>query len=274
MFYEVAVEVLHLAGVPPALKERVYELMRVGDDNPLEKLFPPDYPDPAATLKRIVDERMAEWMRRYHYETEAVPGGRQIVVDMDLPQSVVAFGTGSIPQRDPDYMAAFVLNHILGGGGFASRLMEEVRVKRGLAYAVWSSLVSMRHASVLRGGVATRNEMVGQSLDIIRAELEKMRDGEISQADLHNARSYLIGSYPLRFDANAKIAGQLLSLRMDGFGIDYVDKRNAMIAAVTLDDLKRVAKRMLEPENLIVTVVGKPVLRPETQAVPLEASAA
>lgn len=82
MFYEVALEVLQLAGVPPASKERVYELMRVGDDNPLEKLFPPDYPDSATTLKRIVDERMSEWMRRYHHETEAVPGSIELLHEL------------------------------------------------------------------------------------------------------------------------------------------------------------------------------------------------
>jgi zinc protease len=193
-------------------------------------------------------------------QTQPVAAGRLAVIDMDLPQSVVAFGIEAVPQRDPDYMAAFVVNHILGGG-FGSRLMEEVRVKRGLAYSVGTSLATARYASVLRGGVATRNDMAGESLDIIRRELKTMADGEISQRDLDNAKSFLIGSYPLRFDANGKIASELLALRMDGFGPDYVDNRNAMVAAVTLDDLKRVAKRLFNPENLIVTVVGKPALQ-------------
>jgi zinc protease len=196
--------------------------------------------------------------------TQPISGGRLAVIEMDLPQSVVAFGMGAIPQTDPDYMAAFVLNHILGGGGFSSRLMEEVRVKRGLAYSVSTQLAPARYASVLRGGVATRNDMVGESIDIIRRELQAMADGDISQPDLDNAKSYLIGSYPLRFDANGKIAAQLLALRMDGFGPDYVDNRNTIVVAVTLDDLKRVAKRLFNSENLIVTVVGKPALQPET----------
>jgi zinc protease len=195
-------------------------------------------------------------------QTQPISGGRLAVIEMDLPQSVVAFGMGAIPRSDPDYMAAFVLNHILGGGGFSSRLMEEVRVKRGLAYSVGTSLAPARFASVLRGGVATQNDMVGDSLDIIRRELQTIADGEISQCDLDNAKSYLIGSYPLRFDANGKIASQLMGLRLDGLGPDYVDNRNAMVAAVTLDELKRGARRLFNPKNLIVTVVGKPALRP------------
>ena len=180
---------------------------------------------------------------------------------MNVPQSVAVFGMGAMPRKDPDFMPAFVLNQILGGGGFASKLMEEVREKRGLAYSVYTYVYPYQHASIFSGGVATRNDMMGQSLDIIREELKKMADGDVKQEDLDNAKSYLIGSYPLRFDTNAKIASQLLGLRMDGFGPEYVDNRNAMIAAVTLDDLKRVAKRLLDTQNLIVTIVGKPTLQ-------------
>jgi zinc protease len=118
-----------------------------------------------------------------------------------------------------------------------------------------------QHASIFSGGVATRNEAMGQSMDVIRDEMKKMADNGPSQQDLDNAKDYLIGSYPLRFDTNSKIATQLLGLQMDGFGPDYVDKRNAMIAAVTLDDEKRVAKRLLDTKDLIVTIVGKPVMQ-------------
>ena len=109
--------------------------------------------------------------------------------------------------------------------------------------------------------MATRNEAIGESLDVIRAELKQMAENGPTQAELDNAKSYLIGSYPLRFDTNAKIATQLLGLRMDDFGPEYIDNRNEMIAAVTLDDLKRVAKRLLETDNLIVTIVGKPTFQ-------------
>jgi zinc protease len=193
-------------------------------------------------------------------KTDPVTGGRQEVVEMNVPQSVAVFGLGAMARKDPDFIPAFVLNQILGGGGFASKLMEEVREKRGLAYSVYTYVYPYQHASIFSGGVATRNEAMGQSLDLIRDELKKMADNGPSQADLDNAKNYLIGSYPLRFDTNAKIATQLLGLRMDGFGPEYVDNRNAMIAAVTLDDVKRVGKRLLATDNLIVTIVGKPTL--------------
>ena len=193
-------------------------------------------------------------------KTTPVPGGRQDVIEMNVPQSVAVFGLGAMPRKDPDFIPAFVLNQIIGGGGFASKLMEEVREKRGLAYSVYTYVYPYQHASIFSGGVATRNEAMGQSMDVIRDEMNKMADNGPTQQDLDNAKDYLIGSYPLRFDTNSKIATQLLGLQMDGFGPDYVDKRNAMIAAVTLDDEKRVAKRLLDTKDLIVTIVGKPVL--------------
>jgi len=191
-------------------------------------------------------------------KTSPVKGGRQEVVEMNVPQSVTVFGLGAMARKDPDFIPAFVLNQILGGGGFASKLMEEVREKRGLAYSVYTYVYPYQHASIFSGGVATRNEAMGQSLEVIRDEMKKMAEQGPSQEDLDNAKDYLIGSYPLRFDTNAKIATQLLGLRVDDFGPEYVDNRNAMIAAVTLDDVKRVAKRLLATDDLIVTIVGKP----------------
>ncbi|MFN3743275.1 MAG: M16 family metallopeptidase [Hyphomicrobiaceae bacterium] len=180
------------------------------------------------------------------------------VIPMDVPQSVVQFGAPGIPRDDDDFMAAFVLNQILGGGGFASRLTEEVREKRGLAYSVYSYLQPYRRAAIFAGGVATKNEEVGRSLDVIRAELRRMAEEGPTPEELQNAKDYLTGSFALRFDTNAKIANQLLGFLFEGYGIDYIDKRNALVNAVTLDDVKRVAARLLKADELIVTVVGKP----------------
>ena len=203
----------------------------------------------------------------------SLPAGRLAVVEMDVPQSAVAFGMAGIDRHDADYMAAVVLNHIVGGGSFTSRLMEEVRVKRGLAYGVSTTLESSRYASVIKGRVATRNEFVGQSLDVIRAELQRAADGDISEHELESVKSYLIGSWPLRFSSSTNIAAQLMSLRLDGHGPDYVTQRNERIAAVRLDDVKRAAHRLLNPSNLIVTVVGRPVL-PQSRGGNVEVSAA
>ena len=220
----------------------------------------------ADQLGRLLDEVFGDLPAKADLapvsKTSPVTGGKQEVIEMNVPQSVAVFGLGAMPRRDPEFIPAFVLNQILGGGGFASKLMEEVREKRGLAYSVYTYVYPYQHASIFSGGVATRNDAMGQSLDVIRDELKKMADQGPSQEDLDNAKNYLIGSYPLRFDTNAKIATQLLGLKMDGFGPEYVENRNGMIAAVTLDDMKRVAKKLLETQNLIVTIVGKPTLGP------------
>lgn len=182
----------------------------------------------------------------------------QRVIEMNVPQSVAIFGVGAMPRKDPDFIPAFVVNQIVGSGGFSSKLMEEVREKRGLAYSVYSYLQPLQNASILIGSVATKNASMGESLSIIRAVLKKMADAGPTEKDLKEAKDYLVGSYALRFDTNAKIATQLLGLQQEGFDTDYVDTRNAMIEAVTAEDAKRVAKRLLKVSDLLVTVVGKP----------------
>ncbi len=200
---------------------------------------------------------------------DPVNAGQQKIIDMNVPQSVAVFGLGAMARKDPDFMAAFIINHILGGGGFSAKLMEEVREKRGLAYSVYSYIQPYQHTSILSGSVATKNESMAESLDIIRAELKKMADEGPSAADLEGAKQYLTGSYALRFDTNSKIATQLLGLLQEEFGTDYVDTRNKLVEAVTLDDVKRVAKRLLKSDGLIVTIVGKPVnVKPISATVP------
>ena len=184
--------------------------------------------------------------------------GTQKVIDMPVPQSVAVFGLPSIARKHPDFITAFVLNHILGGGGFASQLMEEVREKRGLAYSVYSYLMPEDHAAVMLGSVATKNESIGQSLTVIREVLQRMATSGPTEEELDNAQQYLVGSYALRFDTSAKIASQLLGLQLEDFGPDYITNRNAMIKAVTIADIRRVAAELLDPKDLMVTVVGQP----------------
>jgi zinc protease len=216
----------------------------------------------AATLGRVVDAlfgalpakaRLSPVPQTFPAATET-----QRVIEMPLPQSVARFGLPAVDRKDKDFMAAYVLNTIVGGGVMSSRLWEEVREKRGLAYSVNTTVQPFKHASIFAGGVATKNEEILQSLELIRAELKRIaRDGP-TEKELRDAKNYLTGSYALRFDSNAKIANQLLHLWMEDFGFDYVDKRNGEIEAVTLDDLKRVARRMFEGRDLIVTIVGRP----------------
>jgi zinc protease len=191
-------------------------------------------------------------------DTTTVKGGSQKIVEMGVPQSVAVFGLGAMMRKDPDFIPGFVVNHILGGGGFSAKLMEEVREKRGLAYSVYTYLQPYQHASILVGSVATKNASMAESLKIIRDEMTKIAENGPTADDLQAAKDYLTGSYALRFDTNSKIASQLLGLMQEGFGPEYVENRNAMINAVTIADAKRVAARMLKPENLVITVVGKP----------------
>ncbi len=180
------------------------------------------------------------------------------IVEMPIPQAVAIFGGVGVGRHDKDFMPSFVLNHILGGGGFASRLMEEVREKRGLAYGVGSYIQPYRFTSIFMGSVATKNEEMGQSLDVIKEQMKSLTHKGPTQVELDNAKSFLTGSFALRFDTNSKIASQLLYFHMEGFDLDYVDKRNAEVSAVTLDDVRRVAKRFLNADDLFITVVGQP----------------
>ena len=180
------------------------------------------------------------------------------VVEMAVPQSVARFGLPALPRKDKDFIPAFVLNTIVGGGVMSSRLWEEVREKRGLAYSVSTTVQPFKHTSVFAGGVATKNEEIAQSLDLIRAELKRIAAEGPTDKELQNAKSYLTGSFALRFDSNAKIANQLLWFWQEDLGRDYVDTRNAEIDAVTMEQVRRVAKRLFEREEPIVTIVGRP----------------
>jgi zinc protease len=183
--------------------------------------------------------------------------GRRIVLPVDVPQAVVTFGTQGIARSDPDFMAAYIVNHILGGGAFSSRLYQEVREKRGLAYGVSDSLSWFEHAAVLVGGTATRSAVTGEAIGIIEAEMRRLAADGPTAEEVEDAKSALDGSYALGLDTSSKIAGQLVQIQIDNLGIDYIDRRSGMINAVTLADTKRVAKRLLE-SGLLVTVAGKP----------------
>ncbi len=183
---------------------------------------------------------------------------KQRIVTMPNPQSVVQFGFQGLKRNDPDFIPAYILNYVVGGGGFSSKLMQEVREKRGLAYSVYTYLYPLDHAGIFAGGVATENKSVGELLDLIKAELERAAKDGLTEEELRTAKDYLVGSFALRFDTSGKIAAQLLAIQLDNLGINYIERRNGEIEAVTVDDIKRVAKRLMAPKNLIVTVVGEP----------------
>jgi len=183
--------------------------------------------------------------------------GKRIVINVDVPQAVVTFGGQGIARQDPEFMAAYIVNHILGGGSFSSRLYREVREKRGLAYGVSDSLVWFRRAAVMLGGTATRADRTADALAVIEQEVKRMAEEGPTPEELAAAKSFLKGSYALSLDTSGKIAAQLTQIQIDDLGIDYVQRRSALIDAVTIEDAKRVAKR-LYGGVLLVTVAGNP----------------
>lgn len=191
-------------------------------------------------------------------ETAAVDEGALYVVNLPIPQSVVMFGERGIKRDDPDWYAALVMNEILAGDGLTSRLTAEIREKRGLAYGVGAGLSPLRHAGVLYGRVATRNDRVGDTLQILRAEWARFRDDGPTQAELDAAKKYLIGAFPLSLDTTSRLAALLVSLQVEKLGTDYIAQRATALAAVSVDDVRRIAKRLLDPERLRIVIVGAP----------------
>jgi len=184
--------------------------------------------------------------------------GGTTVIDFETPQSVALFGHEGLERDDEDFFAAYILNEILGGRGVQSRLMEEVREKRGLTYGVYSYLVPKDYAALYLGSVASANDRIAQAIAVIRDEWARMAQEGVTAEELEAAKTYLTGAYPLRFDGNAAIAGILAGMQATGLPPDYVENRNAYVEAVTLDDINRVAGELLNPEGLHFVVVGQP----------------
>ncbi len=191
---------------------------------------------------------------------EVVPDakGQVEVIRRPIPQSVVVFGEQGIKRDDPDWYAAYVMNYILGGGGFSSRLLTEIRVKRGLAYGAYSYLVPRDHSALIEGGVGTRNDRVAESLSLVREQWRHMAETGVTPEELANAKTFLNGSFPLQMDSTQSIASLLVAIQLDRLGIDYIGRRPGLIDAVTLDDVRRVAARLLDARRLSAVVVGNP----------------
>lgn len=180
------------------------------------------------------------------------------IIDLDIPQSTLYLAMPGLGRKHPDFMAAHVVNHILGGGSFTSRMWHEVRETRGLAYSVWSTLRWSAHADLFMAGTATSNERVAESLAVMREEIAKMAESGPTEAELEKAKAYLTGSYALQFDTSRKIADHLLMLRADGMPIDYIDRRNDEILAVTPDKARAVSASLFGAARPLVIATGKP----------------
>jgi zinc protease len=226
----------------------------------------------AKTVGRLVDEVFGPLPQTAALKAvpSIAPKAGDIHISMPNPQTLIRFGGPGIARSDPDFMPAYVVNHILGGGTFSSRLYSEVREKRGLAYTISTTLVSMEHATALVGSTATRADRADETVALIEAETARLAKDGPTEAELAKAKSFLIGSYALRFDSSSKIARQILGIQLDGLPIDYVEKRNSIIAAVTLEDAKRAAKRLFSTGTNMVVRVGPEAPRLAEQSTPTD----
>ncbi|MCV6593540.1 MAG: insulinase family protein [Silicimonas sp.] len=180
------------------------------------------------------------------------------IVDQDTPQSVAMFGHEGIDRHDPEFFPAFLANEIFGGSGRQSRLSYEVRETRGLTYGIGAYLATYDLANLVIGQVASSNDRMAEAIEVTRAEWAKIADAGVTEAELAEAKTYLTGSYPLRFGSNAGIARILVGMQQDDLSTDYVNTRNNKVNAVTLEEIRAVVKRLYRPEALRFVVVGRP----------------
>jgi zinc protease len=228
--------------------------------------------DPA-TLGKLLDKTFGSLPAKANLtpvpDVQATKPPQRAFVPLDVPQTVITFGGPGVMRHDPKFMAGYVVNHIIGGGGLSSRLYHEVREKRGLAYSVYEALLWMDHSALFIGNTGTRADRAGETMDAVEKEIRRIAEEGPTQQELDEAKSYLKGSQMLQLDTSSKLASGLLQYQLDRLPIDYLEKRNAIVDAVTLDDAKTMAKRLWD-QGLITVVVGR---APQAAAQPAAAPA-
>ena len=226
---------------------RVYLLVSaVGDISP-------------AQLKRLLDENLAD-LPLAAAQVEAIAAsnakGSTVIIDKQIPQSIAMFGQRGLKRDDPDFYALYILNYIWGGGSFESRLMKAVREDKGLAYNVNSFLELSQNDGLLRGYVATKNAKIHEALAIAKAEMHRLKNNGVTESEVTDAKNYLILSFPLRMDKTDMLAELLTSMQLNQLGSDFLNKRNRYFEKVTVEDVNRVAKKLLDPEHQTIVIVG------------------
>jgi len=212
-------------------------------------------------LKALLNRHLGQWKQK-NIPLTPLPNistkdkSTVLRVNKDLTQANIILGHLGLSRDNPDYYAVMVMNYILGGGGFASRLMDNIRDNKGLAYDVHSFFSASKFSGSFRAGLQTKNESANAAIDEVLREMERMRTEPVSDRELQDAKSYLTGSFPLRIDSNSKIAGFVLAVEFNSLGLDYVDKYPFFINAVTQEDILRVAKKYLDTKNYVLVVVG------------------
>jgi len=224
----------------------------VGDISPVE-------------ITSIIDAKFASLPEKYSPDSSvadvAFPAEpATVLVKHEIPQTMVSFGLSGLKRNDPDYIPGYVMNYILGGNGLSSRLGQEIRVKRGLAYAATSQLRPKAHIGLWQGMFSTRNDQAKLAMETLKNTLAEYAKNGITQTELDDAKAYLTGSFVLDLSSNQEVANFLTVMQLYHLGSDYLEKRNDMMNAVTLVDIKRVNARLIDPSKLRVVMVGKPEL--------------
>jgi zinc protease len=185
-------------------------------------------------------------------------GPRRIVIPRDLPQSLVMFGSPGLKRDDPDWFAGLLVNYVLGGGGFNSRLMTELRERRGLTYGVSTTLSAFDRGALVVGSYSTDNARAAEAQALVEAQWRRMGEDGPTAEELENAKAYLTGSFPLALDSSGAVARLLVAIQYDGLGIDYLARRDALIRSVTIDDARRVARQLFADPRFVTVFVGRP----------------
>jgi len=181
---------------------------------------------------------------------------RVVKIDKDLTQANILLGHTGISRDNPDYYAVSIMNYIFGGGGFSSRLMQSIRDKMGLAYDVDSSFSLNKEKGLFQVEAQTKNESADLVISEILKQMERIRKEYVSDEELTDAKSYLTGSFPRRLDTNRKIADFLALVEFYNFGLDYTEKYSGYINSVIKEDILRVARKYLDPENYVLVIVA------------------
>jgi len=211
-------------------------------------------------IKEKLIPRLTEWpaskIQKEEVATRFAKGPEVVKIDRNISQANIILGQPGISRENPDYYALTVLNYILGGGGFASRLLEEIRNKRGLAYSVTSFFDAGKFPGSFQIVMETKNPSAREAIDIALQQLNLILKERVTEKELEGAKKYFIGSFPMRFDTQMKLAGFLVQVEYYHLGLDYFDKYPSLIDTVTSEDILRTAKKYLHPENYILVVVA------------------
>ncbi|MBK7485231.1 MAG: insulinase family protein [Nitrospira sp.] len=178
------------------------------------------------------------------------------LIEKDLTQSTIVLGHTGISRTNPDYYAVTVMNYILGAGGFSSRLMDSIRDKQGLAYGIMSQFDTRLMPGAFFISLQTRTDVTNQAIAGVLTEIKGMRDAPVTDQELNEAKSFIVGSFPLRVDSSAKLANVLAQVELYNLGLDYFTQYPKAIEKVTKDDVLRVAKQYLDPQHYALVVVG------------------